>query len=194
MNSSVSYSNRFTSPEEQRLYDHLLHQVESNSPEQLVERFRLLFIEAAGYPERDILLTLDTLVSSKRVEEYFRYILNRCCHILINRWQTSRHMQAAIPELVALFETGPTRSVSEISRARTARCLRELVSQFKETEQFITLKRLSRVVSEKPEFTHQAGSRPLGTLIKRYPYLYGHCLVSEDSTSEHQRNVRSLQL
>ncbi|MFE4108104.1 hypothetical protein [Almyronema epifaneia] len=193
MSNSTSYSNRFTSPEEQRLYDHLLHQVELEAPDKLVERFRLLFIEGVGYPDRDVLLTLDNIVCSKRVDDYFRYILNRCCHILINRWQTSRHMQTAIPQLVDLFETGPSKQISELSRARAARCLRELVGQFKETEQFVTLKRLSRVVSERPEFHPQAGSRPLGTLIKRYPYLYGHCLVSEDSTCEHQRTVRNLQ-
>lgn len=194
MNNSASYSSRFTSPEEQRLYDHLLYQVDQEAPEQLVERFRTLFIEGVGYPERDITLTLDAIVSSKCVEEYFCYVLNRCCHILINRWQTSRQMQATIPELVSLFEAGPCNQVSEFSRTRTTRRLRELVAQFKETEQFVTLKRLSRVVSEKPEFSSQSGTRPLGTLIKRYPYLYEHCLVSEDSTREHQHHVRSLQL
>jgi hypothetical protein len=33
----------------------------------------------------------------------------------------------------------------------------------------------------------------LGTLIRRYPYLYEHCLISEDATQEQQNTVRQLQ-
>ena len=185
--------NRFISSEEQRLYDHLLECVDVESPDQLLERFRALFIDGSGYPDRDVALALDTLLSSKYIEQYFRYVLNRCCHILINRWQARPQLKAAIPELIDLFEAGSSKRINEISRIRSARRLRGMVAQFLETEQYVTLRRLARVVSERPEGIGYAGSRPLGTLIRRYPYLYEHCLLSEDSTQEHQRNVRRIQ-
>jgi hypothetical protein len=37
------------------------------------------------------------------------------------------------------------------------------------------------------------GSNQVGTLIQRYPYLYEHCLLSEDSSYEHQQTVRQIQ-
>jgi hypothetical protein len=33
----------------------------------------------------------------------------------------------------------------------------------------------------------------VGALIQRYPYLYEHCLLSEDSSYEHQQTVRQIQ-
>lgn len=173
------------------LYDHLLQQVQSESPSQLVERFRLLFIDGLGYPNADVVTALDRIVTSKRAEQEFRYVLNRCCHILINRWQTRPQFQAAIPELIALFEGKPSRPCTEFSRAKAVRLLRDLVRMFQETEQYLTLRRLAQVMSES-DTAYQANA-PLGTLIRRYPYLYEHCLVSEGSSYEHQQSIRELQ-
>jgi len=36
-------------------------------------------------------------------------------------------------------------------------------------------------------------NKPLSTLIHRYPYLYDHCLLSEDSSYEQQQTVRQIQ-
>lgn len=36
-------------------------------------------------------------------------------------------------------------------------------------------------------------NKPLVTLIHRYPYLYEHCLLGEQYTSEHQQTVRKIQ-
>jgi hypothetical protein len=126
---------------------------------------------------------------NKRAEQEFKFVLNRCCHILINRWQLQPQLQRAIPELVALFENppDPTRVQS-----RGARRLRHLVQLFTETEQYLTLRRLSTVMSESAE-AYNTDSIPVGTLIQRYPYLYEHCLLSEDSSYEHQQTVRQIQ-
>jgi hypothetical protein len=53
-----------TSSEEQQIYQHLLKLLESQSPSQMIERFRALFIEGADYPETEILLLLDKIVAS----------------------------------------------------------------------------------------------------------------------------------
>ncbi|MDX2217032.1 MAG: hypothetical protein SFY66_27445 [Oculatellaceae cyanobacterium bins.114] len=186
----TSRGNRQISVDEQRLYDHFLYWVDVESPNELVDRFHALFIDGARYPDADVVAALDKVVSSKLAVEEFRYVLNRCCHILINRWQSRSQSQMAIPDLVKLFEITPNSSVS-VHRSRTVRRLRELVKLFTETEQYLTLYRLAQVLNEAAEAN--VGDRPLGTLIRRYPYLYEHCLISDDSSQEHQQTIRQIQ-
>ncbi|HEY9878451.1 MAG TPA: hypothetical protein V6D29_08345, partial [Leptolyngbyaceae cyanobacterium] len=113
VNTWSNYHNRNTTPDEQRLYDHLLSCVAMMPPEELIPRFQSLFVDGVGYPDREISLILDEMLANPEVDQYFRYILNRACHILINRWQAQTQCQAAIPALVALFEQTPTGRVTE---------------------------------------------------------------------------------
>lgn len=177
--------------EEQQLYDHLLLLVQSEAPNQLVQRFRSLFIEGGSYPELEILNLLEQIIASKTADQEFRFVLNRCCHILINRWQARPQFQSYIPELIGLFEIS-TRSTLEFSRSRSVRRLRELVKDFTGTEQYLTLRRLAQVVGQANESSLSSEVQPLGTLIRRYPYLYDHCLLSEGSTYEQQQTIRQL--
>lgn len=177
--------------EEQKLYDHLLYWIELESPRQMLERFRVLFINGAGYADAEVTEALKAVVSSKLAPEDFRYVLNRCCHILVNRWQARGNTQGAIPELIKLFET-PAPSVSiSATHSPSIRRLHQLIQQFRETEQYQTLYRLAQIVNEAE--VAQNENRSLGTLICRYPYLYEHCLLSEDSTQEQQFTVRQIQ-
>lgn len=185
-----SRMNRHISPPEQRLYDHLLYWVEQETPEQLIDRFHALLIDGSTYPDADIAAALQQVIFSRQATDEFRFVLNRCCHILINRWQARSQSQLAIPELIGLFEAVPSTSPG-VCRSRSVRRLRELTDLFRETEQYLTLRRLSQVLTETAE--NSSGNRPLGTLIRRYPYLYEHCLLSEDSTQEQQHTVRQLQ-
>jgi len=179
---------------EQILYDHLLNCACSEQPEQLIERFRTLFVEGIGYPDPGIPQSLDTIIASKSAEAEFQFVLNRCCHIVINRWQSRSQLQMAIPELVGLFSAAPSTSpAAASSRSRSVRRLRQLVRVFTETEQYLTLQRLAQVVSASVEDFGQAGNQPLGTLIRRYPYIYQHCLLSEDSSQEHKTTIRRIQ-
>jgi hypothetical protein len=178
---------RQTSLEEQQLYDHLLYCVQVESASQLIERFQRLFLDGARYADPQIWSALEKVAMDKRAEQEFKFVLNRCCHILINRWQLQPHLQGSIQELVGLFENPPDPMKVH---SRGARRLRQLVQLFTETEQYVTLQRLSRVMSESSESN---GSRQVGTLIQRYPYLYEHCLLSEDSSYEHQQTVRQIQ-
>lgn len=191
MSTWTTYRNREITQEEQRLYDHLLNLVQTESSGSILNHFRSLFIEGIAYTDSDILVDLDKIVTSKASEQEFKFILNRCCHILINRWQGRPQSQTAIAELIDLLASSPTRPIGEYTRTRSVKHLRELMKQFLETEQYLTLKRLAQVVSRVEVNTEKA---PLGTLIRRYPYLYEHCLVSEGSPSEHQESIRQLQL
>jgi hypothetical protein len=188
----TAHYNRQVDVEEQQLYDHLLQVVQSELPSQLIGRFHALFIDGIGYPNPEISAALDAIASSKSADQDFQYVLNRCCHILINRWLARPQLQAAIPELIGIFEAAPTRPVTEYSRSRSVRRLRELVKKFVDSEQYLVLRRLAQVMAQS-ESTNLAGSEPIGSLIRRYPYLYEHCLLSEGSSYEHQQTIRQIQ-
>jgi len=55
------------------------------------------------------------------------------------------------------------------------------------------LKRLVQVLDVPETLPTEHPTRPLGVLIGRYPYLYEHCLLSEESPQDHQRHVRRMQ-
>ncbi|NES87022.1 MAG: hypothetical protein F6K10_40065 [Moorea sp. SIO2B7] len=180
---------RHTSQQEQKLYDHLLYCVQTQSPKQLLNHFHGLFIKGSLPCDSDIRTAIETIVNAKNAQEEFKYILNRCCHIIINRWQIQSHLQGSIPELVALFED--IRSPI-FSACRTSRHLRHLVHDFIKTDQYKTLQRLARVINQTKQ-TKENSTKSVGNLINRYPYLYEHCLLSEDSSYEHQQTVRQIQ-
>lgn len=181
-------SNRIA--QEQVIYDHLLACAQAETPEQLVDRFRKLFIQGLGYENKDVVAALNQLTAAKGAEEDFKFVINRCCHILINQWRTHPQHQSSIPDLVALFER--TRgSGGGFTHMRSLRRLRSLVHDFTETEQYVTLSRLAEVFSAP---SHPAGDQvPLKQLIHRYPYLYSHCMLSDQSSLEQQDTVRQVQ-
>ncbi|RZM77298.1 hypothetical protein [Leptolyngbya iicbica] len=192
MNQRVAYPSRSISPQEQTLYGHLLAYAECAPPEQMLGRFQSLFIDGVGYPDPAVVAALDQILADRGIEEYFHFILNRCCHILINRWQSNPQLQYAVPLLIDLFELTPCENVREYSRSRHVRHLRQVVQNFTETEQYLTLKRLALLVDSDSSQSNDA-DRPLGNLIQRYPYLYEYCLVSEDSPEAHHQNIRRMQ-
>jgi hypothetical protein len=183
---------RSLSADEQILYDHLLYWVQRESPQQLIERFEQLFITAKNYPEPDIIAAFHRIVLANPRHQNFTHILNRCCHILINRWQMQANHDQAIAQLVALFEkpfqSGTIRATSGLSKR-----LRELLRVFTQSEDFQTLKRLVNVVDQTADVDRQDSNPALGQLICRYPYLYTHALLSSDSSYEHQQTIRHIQ-
>lgn len=189
---SVNYANRSISSEEQALYDHLLTWVSAAPAPELLTRFRSLFIEGTGYPDRSISLLLDQIMAGPDIDTSFQHIFNRCCHILVNRWQTNRQTHGAIAALVQLIEVGPSTPVREVSRSRSVRHLRQVVAQFTETEQYLMLKRLVQLLDVPEALGVEHPMRPLGVLIGRYPYLYEHCLLGDESPLDHQRHVRQM--
>lgn len=193
MNHRTDPYNRKTSQEEQLIYDHLLEMVKMEPPPQMISRFKSLLIDGKGYPDADISAAVAKTIASKEIDQEFKFIINRCCHILVNRWQMHSQTQSAIPELVALFEMPSGSSYNPYMRSRSGQRLQALVKEFTETEQYLTLRRLSQVVQHSSQSTPKEEKRPLGSFIDRYPYLYSHCLLSEDSSYEHQQTVRKIQ-
>ncbi|QYO63689.1 hypothetical protein [Leptolyngbya sp. 7M] len=172
--------------EEEQLYEHLLDCVRTETPEESLARFRSLFIEGSGYSEHAVWQALKKIVDSPFVEKDFKFILNRSSYIFINHWLMQPRLHSAIPELVALFDASPT----GLGRSRTTQRLRDLVRQFRTTEQYMALKRMAQVVSQTPDWTANGGST-LGTLIRRYPCLYNYNLLTTDSTDEIKNQIRN---
>ncbi|OCQ90728.1 hypothetical protein BCD67_03150 [Oscillatoriales cyanobacterium USR001] len=197
MDTLTNRYNRQPHPEEQLLYNHWLEQVQVEQPEELIKRFRSLFIESVGYPDREIATALEKLAASKHAEEEFKFVINRCCHILINRWHTSSAKHTAIPELISLFEGVAAKPPARYLRHQSNQRLPELIKKFAQSEQYIILRRLAKVISQGKETSNNshstAQSKPLGALISRYPYLYKHCLLSEGSPYEYQKTIKQIQ-
>jgi hypothetical protein len=179
--------------QEQLIYQHLLHLVEKESPQQMIDRFRALFIERANYPELEILISLDKITASKTAPDEFKFFLNRCCHILINRWHMKPQLHYAIAELINLFDFIPNSYRVTNLRSREINRLRELVKDFINSDQYLILKRFVQVVNQPLILPPSQETQPLMNLIRRYPYLYEHCLISEDATFEQKETVRHFQ-
>ena len=187
--------NRATVKEEQILYNHLLEKVEIEEPPQMIERLNLLFIEGSGYADLEVSKALNKLVVSKLETQDFNYILNRCCCILINRWHTSPERKTAINKLIQLFDESILKVRKVYSYSRNVRELGDLVCEFTKSEQYLALKRFAEVINQPAELDYKTqSSEPLRILIPRYPYLYKHCLLSEDSSYEHQQMIQLIQV
>ncbi|MBE9123790.1 AAA-like domain-containing protein [Tychonema sp. LEGE 07199] len=176
---------------EQRLYDHIVFCVETESPSQVIERFRKLFIDGMGYPDRSIEATLYNIISVKRSDRNFKYILHRCCYIPINRWQLHSQNKFAIANLIALFKQTSPRFGMEFYIVKR---LQEQIKFFTKSQEFQTLERLVKAVEQDPEAEQQNSRYPLGQLIYRYPYLYGHSLLSKNSLEEDQQTIKKLEI
>lgn len=177
--------------DEQYLYDHLLECVKTKSPQQVLDRFRHLFIQARNYDDQKVLEVLAKLIATKRAELNFPSVLNRCCHILINMWQLNPKTQPFIVELVELFNYLP--SGVGIGKSYSSRMV-QLVKHFLTTDYYKQIQRLAVIIGENQgRKNNLIPTKPkqetVGNLITRYPYLYDHCLLSVDSSSEQQQTV-----
>ncbi len=193
VNHSRQYDKLTKNKPEEELYSHFIQCIKTESSEEIIERFRYLFIKGTGYKEHNIKLALEQIVESKTAESDFLFILNRCCHIIINQWQMQPNLKAEIPKLIREFDyilpPGGAHS-------RSAKKLRQLVKQFVESEQYRKLQRLGRLIAQEQEIkSSQKSSQAeyVGNLIQRYPYLHQHCLVSEDSGYEFKRAIKKMQ-
>ena len=189
MNYSRKHNNLATVRPEEELYNHFIQCIKTESSAKIIERFRYLFIKGTGYEDHNVKVALDKVVNSKTAEQEFLFILNRCCHIIINQWQMQPSLKPDIPNLIAEFEhILPPGSAS----SRSAIKLRRLVKQFSQSEQCIKLQRLARLIEqEKGDKFEQ--SEYVGNLIQRYPYLHQHCLVSDDSSYEFKQTIKKMQ-
>ena len=131
--------------DEQYLYDHLLECVKTKSPQQVLDRFRYLFIQARSYDNQQVLEVLAKLIGNKEAHLTFPSVLNRCCHILINMWQLNPKTQPFIIELAELFDLLPYGG--GIGKSYASR-MTQLVKQFVTTDYYKQIQRLAVIIAE----------------------------------------------
>lgn len=175
---------------EQYVYDHLLECVKTQSPQQVLDRFRYLFIQARNYDNPQILEILARIIRHKKASDNFPAILNRCCHILVNRWQLQPKTQGYVVELVDLFDLLPARGSKKGAESYCS-IMHGLIREFLQTDYYKQLKRLATIVNQGKErkTNPEKKEEVVGNLITRYPYLYDHCLLGADSSAEQQETV-----
>ena len=177
---------------EQRIYDHLLYWVRAESPEAMLKRFQTLFVSGLRYAEADIRAALDEYVGSPSAKQNFPHFFNRCCHILVNRWQSEPLAQAKIAELVQMI--GRTGNLpSNLGRSRATTRIRLLIQDYARSPYYDRLSRLAEVLNP-AQSEVRPEDQPLRSLLQRYPYLYKHCLASQDDTPEQFEIIRQTQI
>ena len=186
MDSWSNYNSRSASASEQFLYDHIFEFAETLSPEDSIRNFRKLFVEGVNYPHPDVRLALEKTLANPLIDREFKFILNRSCYILINRWLMNTQLRNYVPELVEQFEI----PASTTTQSRVTRRLRELVRQFIATEQYLALKHLAQLIQAQNERSQEPVV--LGHLINRYPCLYEYALLTDDSDPEQRQRIRTL--
>ncbi|MBE9222683.1 hypothetical protein IQ215_08225 [Cyanobacterium stanieri LEGE 03274] len=176
---------------EQYLFDHLLYCVKTETPEQVIERFHRLFIQAQGYDDQKVWECLANIIGNPQSSEQFPLILNRCCHILVNRWQLSPQTQGYIVDLINCFKYVP-KSLHRGYVRTFSEQLRSCVRGFIDSDYYKQLKRLANVIGEGKMKKEEKKEEILGNLINRYPYLYDHCLLGVGSSIEQQQTVHKV--
>ncbi len=181
---------------EQYIYNHFLQLIDLESSEEIIERFRILFINGSGYPDREVAKALERIIALLHVEEEFNFILNRCCHIVINRKRPYNYKKDVLLDLIKLFDSIKNKPLNRYYGSRSSKRLFDLVQAFTTSEQYLTLKRFAELINQEARSyrnTHSALTQPLRTLIPRYPYLYQHCLITSDNSYEHQQAIKKMQ-
>jgi hypothetical protein len=175
---------------EQIVYEHFIHVVRTESPANVLERFRSLFIEGVTYTDSRIWSAIETLAFEKTAEQNFPLIINRCCYIVVNHWQMQPSWHSHIASLVQML--GNLHDV-RMTYSRTVRRLRQLLQVYLQSDDYPKLKRLNAVLNGESSGKDTIGEKQLGTLISRYPYLYEHTLVSEERTFENVETIKRVQ-
>lgn len=175
---------------EKILYDSILQWLQRDSSEQIIEKFRYLFIKGNGCDCPQARAALEIIINTEKLSQEFNFIFNRCCHLIINEWHKSPKLKIKIPLLInqiaLLLPLNSTQS-------RSTRKLRSLVLKFQESEQYLKLKRLSNLIEQSKENRPIHKQQAVSNLIQRYPYLYQQCLLGEDSSYEFKQTITNLQ-
>jgi hypothetical protein len=173
------------------IYTHLTKLRQTADQNELIDRFRQLFVLGLEYPEPEILAALHRIVKSPWAEREFNNLLNRCCYILINYWWLRPDMIHSTESLVRLLQSIPSSACALPAVQR----LRQLVQRFQQTPQFAGIQdRLKTATESKAQESPDASQRSVRDYIAHYPFLYSHLLTTWDSSEEGRNAIRRMQL
>ncbi|MEM7771064.1 MAG: hypothetical protein AAF327_11205 [Cyanobacteria bacterium P01_A01_bin.37] len=190
MDAWSNHLQRTETPAEARFYEYLLQQAKLLHPREAIEVFRSLLIEGNDCTYPHIKADLDSILQYGCISHDFRFILNRSCYIYINSWFQTASYRAYIPELIETFESLPTST----PHTKTEQQLRKLLVEFINSPQYKALRCLSITIqSDWEDRREKEQDTALETIIKRYPYIYKHKLLTHDSSLDQRRTVRAMQ-
>ena len=176
--------------EEKLLYSTIQEWLQKDSSEHIIEKFRYLFIKGNGCDSPQARSALETIVNYKYAKQEFNFIFNRCCQLIINEWQKNPILRLKIPLLINQIALA---SPAITTQLRTTKKLRLLILNFQKSEQYLKLKRLSKLIRQSHNKTPITKQITIGNLIQRYPYLYQQYLLGEDSSYEYQQTITNFQ-
>jgi hypothetical protein len=174
---------------EQQIYDHLLQATRTELPEQVIHRFQLLFIQSGNYPDPEIRVTLQNLVRSTRDKQTFIPFFNRCCFIIVNRWQMQVLYRHNIVGFVELLKQCRTPSVITSQPSPSGK-MRFWIQEYVRSPLFQRLQKLADFLNPQKDLDEK---KPLGTILHRYPFLYTHCLSNQEDSAEYQGLIQQTQ-
>lgn len=169
------------------LYEYFRHCLNNQPPQVVLDEFRCLFIEGRS-KQSNAREALEKIVFSQQGQEKFNYIINYCCHIIINYWSNKPELQEFIPRLIDIFnEVNPNHNYRDRRKNR----LLKLVCDFQTTEQYLKLRRLINLLS--PDEKIDLGDNcEIGELSKRYFYLYEYLLLGDENSPEEKKLIREI--
>lgn len=150
------------------IYDDWLQAAQSSRPDELIQRFRRLYLDAdGGYPNAEIQNALDKILRHDHCIDDFKYILNRTCYILINTWSGQPWHYDAIPSLIQQFQ-----QLSDAPPHLGANRLHDLVRLFLQTPEYAALQKIGHVWEQRLNPSQIDDRTPIESLVYRYPFTY----------------------
>lgn len=169
------------------LYEYFRHCLSHQSPQEVLDEFRCLFIEGRS-KQPSIREALEKIILSQQGQEKFNYIINHCCHIIINAWSNQPELQKFIPNLITIFDfITPKTNCYDRRKSR----LLKLVVNFKDTEQYLKLTRLVDLLTSSQLINLESNGK-IGELAKRYFYLYEYLLLGSDQSPEEKKLIKEI--
>ncbi|MEB3342337.1 hypothetical protein [Okeania sp.] len=181
----LTQNNYQSTQKEQILYDYLQYLVRNQEPENLIDDFKAIFIDASEDFIPEIWQAMEAIIDMEPEPEDFHNIINRSCYILINYWLQNPRLQKSIPDLVNLFQEKANRYAT----CWTSQRIRCLSSSFSRTEQYFALQRLARILTKQVEENTKVKEQTLVKLINRYPYLYENSINNENNTDKERKEI-----
>ncbi|MEB3829826.1 hypothetical protein [Phormidium sp. CCY1219] len=179
----VDSSPRIAEPEfnqtteyEQVIYNYFLDLVRNDSSQIVVEKFKNLFLYFINDEESNS-EALNALfrVIYENDEEKFHKLLNRCCYILVNNWQSARNY-GAIQNLIQVFED---KTLDYETTSMSLERIRAWVKNFSQSQDYKELKLFTSRDDDGP-WSHRYSS-----YLLTHQYIFG-------KSKEQQEAARAL--
>ncbi|MCT7957507.1 hypothetical protein [Laspinema palackyanum] len=138
---------------EEIIYNFFLNLVTTTSPEIVTIEFKTLFVEFVNTDKNTDAWNVLFRIIYAEDEDKFHKILNRCCYILVNNWQSNRN-NAAIQDLIQMFQD---KTIGSYTASMSLHRLRSWLANFSNSDDYKALE-LFASRSEDGPWSHRYSS------------------------------------